>query len=373
MNWKDSMRAASFRGVSFFVPSHELSGGRRLVTHEYPLRDEPYTEDLGLKVRRFNVDAYVVGGDYMEIRDNLINALNKHGEGELVHPYLGSVTVQCDSYSMNESGAEGRMARFSIQFVESGENKYPNESGDYIADTKESADRLDAAAAENFSSEFSVAGYPEFVAFEALSDVSSFFNKIGVDAGSLKNLVSQPLALAKSIQGAILSFTDGFFDGHSYGQTADEAVELGCYGNYKTSSGSLLESAVVKNHNALVSLIRESSVSEAVRCAVDADYETRSDAEMILSKIIGVLDDEMDRTQNTKLYIAQSALRAEAVQALPFEKLPELILMKLRRPIPSLVMAYETYGNALRADDIVTRNNIRHPGFVCGEISVVSV
>lgn len=369
MAWKDNLREASFRGISFFVPSHELSGGRRLVTHEYPLRDEPYTEDLGLKAKRFSVEAYVVGDDYMNARDSLIEALNKNGEGELVHPYLGSITVQCDSYSMNESDSEGRMARFSMQFVESGESKYPSESNDYIADAEEAAGALDDAAAESFADSFDVSSLPEFISLDALKDLNAFFGKIGLDIANVQSFFSTPLSLARSIQGLFSIFTDG---DRSFKQSAATVIQLGAYGDYKTSSRAILETALIRNHNAIISLIREAAAAEAVRCAVAADYETRDDAEMILKKITGVLDDEMDRTQDTKLYIAQSALRAEAVLALPFDKLPEVVHRQINRPLPSLVLAYETYGDALRADELVARNCIIHPGFVSGGLNMVS-
>jgi hypothetical protein len=35
-----------------------------------------------------------------------------------------------------------------------------------------------------------------------------------------------------------------------------------------------------------------------------------------------------------------------------------------RLAVPSLVLAHRLYGDALRGSEIVTRNKIRHPGFV---------
>ena len=40
----------SFAGVPFLIEENQtLEGGRRLVKHEYPLRDDGLTEDLGKK------------------------------------------------------------------------------------------------------------------------------------------------------------------------------------------------------------------------------------------------------------------------------------------------------------------------------------
>jgi len=34
--------------------------------------------------------------------------------------------------------------------------------------------------------------------------------------------------------------------------------------------------------------------------------------------------------------------------------------------MPAIVLAYRLYGDAERADEIVARNRVRHPGFVPG-------
>ena len=46
MGWRDNYRAASFRGVAFFVESADSTHGRRQAVHEHAQRDVPYTEDL---------------------------------------------------------------------------------------------------------------------------------------------------------------------------------------------------------------------------------------------------------------------------------------------------------------------------------------
>ena len=46
-SWREDLRPASFRGVPFLVDESHVVIGRRVVLHEYPLRDKPYAEDLG--------------------------------------------------------------------------------------------------------------------------------------------------------------------------------------------------------------------------------------------------------------------------------------------------------------------------------------
>ena len=124
MAWRDRLLPASFRGVRFEVQAHENAGGRRLQTHEYPGREEPHTEDLGRRVREFSVEAYIVGDDYMERRDALLDACEKPGPGTLIHPYRGERQVACARYRLSERLSEGRMCRIALELVEAGRNRY---------------------------------------------------------------------------------------------------------------------------------------------------------------------------------------------------------------------------------------------------------
>src|SRR4051812_2658899 len=92
--WLQNFRPASFRGVVFQIDAADGEFGRRKVTHEYPQRDVPYTEDLGRRGRRFTITGYLVGGDYQTTRDELIEASEEEGAGELIHPYMGALQVE---------------------------------------------------------------------------------------------------------------------------------------------------------------------------------------------------------------------------------------------------------------------------------------
>ena len=48
-------------------------------------------------------------------------------------------------------------------------------------------------------------------------------------------------------------------------------------------------------------------------------------------------------------------------------QLPSVRKVELPTTMPALVAAYNLYGTATRADEIVTRNHVRHPGRVPGQ------
>ena len=375
MTWKDGLRAASFRGVEFFFDDAGLDNAcRRVETHQFPFRDTPYSEDLGRQAESFPIEAYVVGDDYMEKRDALREACEAEGPGELIHPYYGSVQVLCTSCSIRESSQEGRVARFSLTFVEAGEKNYPGETKDRRAAIKESADKLKSVSATEFSSSFSIDGFPEFIGFEAVEDINKFLDTIDSTISDITTLVRKPYELAVRIQSLITSYVDKLSDGESPAvQTVRTAAQIAEYGEWKTSgTDSRMKQRSEANANAVVSLVRQSAAADAAETAVNLDFESRQEAEEARDAVTEAIDEAAEHTENTETYLALTDLRVELTESVPADGLPELITKEIRSPRPSLVVAYEVYGDALRGDEIVRRNSIRHPGFVRGEIELLS-
>lgn len=126
MSWKDGLRRASFRGVQFHVSSRGLKTGREIVNHEFPKRNSNFPEDMGKKTRDFSVDAYVIGDDYMSRRDALIAACEREGAAQYSDHWGRSQRVVCTVCDCKETSDEGRMARFSLTFMEAGGGAMPS-------------------------------------------------------------------------------------------------------------------------------------------------------------------------------------------------------------------------------------------------------
>ena len=155
MAWRDNLRPASFRGVEFQIDDAASPiAGRRVQTHEYPGRDTPFIEDLGRRTKTYSFDAWVVGDDYADQRDRLIDACDAEGPGELVHPYLGSREAFCTACDLSQRTREGRMARFSLSFTESGTNQNPTDRANTSAVVSESADSAGAELIREFQGGF---------------------------------------------------------------------------------------------------------------------------------------------------------------------------------------------------------------------------
>ncbi|MEE9357463.1 DNA circularization protein [Candidatus Vondammii sp. HM_W22] len=190
MSWRDNLRQGKFRDAEFVIETDGMSFGRRNELHEYPLRDKPYVEDLGRKAREHNVECFVIGPDYMTARDALIEALEKPGAGTLVHPFMGTLRVAVRNARKRESTRDGGMAKFTITFVESGENTRP----DAVIDTRQvidaKADVAIVAASADFAKSFSTDDVPEFVRNGALVDLNSATDSIDDAVASIPGLES---------------------------------------------------------------------------------------------------------------------------------------------------------------------------------------
>lgn len=410
MTWRDNYRQASFRGVEFFVESHDAQFGRRQQTHEYPQRDEPFTEDLGRAADRFTVSGYLLGEDYNIARDRLIaECRDKETLGELVHPYLGSKDVYCLGLRVSESSQQTAICGIELTFVEAGLAQYPSNGNDAVKAVTSKATAALAAARGGFSGLFKTAGFPSFVGEIAtldvqgfasfllnltinptgdVQDVAAFSSALTALHGGALSMISNPAGLAGSIGSIITSMSDVF---GARTETALRALRAAyplapaMIGPTPSQVQRLANTAV------LAALVRRAALTEEARAAVIRaeegstasasagetsgsntiilGYQTRDEAIADRDEIIDALDIELeDPATTTEEFQALSALRVEVVRGVPSPtlSLPRVATFTPRVSLPSLIVAYGLYEDAGRAQEIAERNRASHPGFLPG-------
>ncbi len=99
----DDLRPASFRGVGFYVSDDKGEYGRRNITHEYPMRDTPYIEDMGQKATKFAVTGYLFGDDWVAQKDAIVAACTARGPALLQLPTESPVMVACNNLGVSRS------------------------------------------------------------------------------------------------------------------------------------------------------------------------------------------------------------------------------------------------------------------------------
>jgi prophage DNA circulation protein len=141
---RPDLQPASYNGVQFHVETDSRSSGRRVAMHEFPKREIPYAEDMGRRARRFTISAYVIGPNFQQQRNALIEQLETEGNGQLVLPTdqtFDSRTVVVENYSVSERRNQGFYAEFEITFCEAGQALGTQTTQDSQAQVSEQADQ----------------------------------------------------------------------------------------------------------------------------------------------------------------------------------------------------------------------------------------
>jgi len=415
--WRDRLQPASFRNVPFSVRSADSEIGRRTVLHEYPQRNEPGSEDMGRRTRRFSVEALVVGQDYFTARDKLIEALETAGPGELVHPFYGRRQVVLDGpVRVSESFEEGGLARFSLDFVESGKTAQLIVQADTQSRIESAAVAARTASVASFAERYSIASQPAFVANSALTMAQTAMSKMATLRGmipdlssaaawlatangvssELASLIASPGSFASNVQAliggarslsdnpitALSSLKDLFGFGKSAAVSyiatsgATDAAPLSAGAAAVASLDTPLTPAREQeavNAAAMVSLVQQSAAIEACVAAADAEFDTVDDAIAVRQDLVEQIDTLAAVAESDDVYSALSALRVALVQDVASRgaRLPRLSSLTLPATTPAIVVAYRIYADATRDSDVLARNPaIQHPGFVPGGVAL---
>ncbi|MBO3274124.1 DNA circularization protein [Pseudomonas schmalbachii] len=386
MSWLDNYRKASFRGAAFYVSTADADYGRRLITHEHAQRDIPYTEDNGRKARRFTVDGYLLGPDYHLARDALIDACEGVGAATLVHPYRGELTVSCDGLRVSESEGELAYCRISMTFIEAGEASFPRSMVDSVNAVSGAAIDLETASLGAFVEQFLTEGFPGFVLQSAVAvvhTITGFLSSPGFTLlGSIlaisrynakvKAISSTAGVLARNPQNLGGALQDVFREIRlAFGSNAGPVLSAAVQEFQKPWTGPVDTPSRQQekiNYDALQDLVRLDSLSEAAIVAVEKDFDSLDEARDTRNELDAAIDAEQERTTSDEVYTALGDLHAEVATGIPQpdQQLPQLVVYAPNITQPSLKVAQTLYADASRADEIATRNRIRHPGFLVG-------
>jgi prophage DNA circulation protein len=191
--WKDSLRPASFRGVSFGVLGATGKFGRRNAVHEYPFRDKTWVEDLGKSARRINISGFLVGEDCIAQRERMIAAAEGAGDGELIHPTLGRLKVSTIEFTTEEKWDRGRVFEVTFAFIEAGDRIFPSvvpSTGDAVTAAAAAADK--AASGDFLASTLALVKKGASVVSQVASTAAAWgrqAQRLANDATNLHNMV----------------------------------------------------------------------------------------------------------------------------------------------------------------------------------------
>ncbi|WP_028008685.1 DNA circularization protein [Solimonas flava] len=384
MAWRDSLQRGSFRGAPFEIDSASKRAGRKSVTHEYPQSDRNENEDLGRGPRRFSLELFVVGPDYMSGRDALEAALEAPGPGELVHPYRGRLQVSLDGdYSCTESSREGGMATFSVSFVLDDGVTRPASSIDTQALTQALAADANVAAQDNFAETFSVADAIEResaidVLQDALGSIAARISEVRIGATSVElrliTALLDPVRGARTVLGDLVGLPADLalmFGGlaSNIGRASDLSSLFD-----RSPSVTVSGSGAAANQDTINRLFRETIAIRRAELTASSEYASYDEAQAAI-RIVGDEIDAVSYTADDATFAALQSLRA-AVATDVGERAADLARITRYTPsetLPALVIAHRLYGATSvedNAEELIARNAIVHPGFVSGGVEL---
>jgi len=376
----------SFRGIPFGTYAHSIDGGRRAVTHEFPARDNPFTEDLGLRAKTLSLDLFVVGGDVSAQRDALQKALDAKGPGVLVHPYFGSLTVQVASYTLSESFDSMRLARFSVSFVQPGTLEFPSAMANVAATVAAAStaaslraganaaaiDVRKTAAAEALTlvvvdtveavkTSAKQAAKPKANPGLTVKSMSAFLR----DANTIKGMLSNPDLMCFALADVIFRVSGLGMTGleafGAYLRLFNEAARLFGVTYPLTESGATMATNLALLRDATYVAV----VGSAAANAVDADYGTYAEAISTREALAGMFDASAAVISDDALFGYLQDLRAQSLPQIPSpdQLLPSVVNVRVPDQMPSLVLAHDLMSGSGDENSLINLNGVRNPWF----------
>ena len=396
MRWRDRLQPGSYRGVRFEVDRSSGSLGRRNAVHEYPGRDRPWVEDTGRRTREFSEEVFVIGTNYDVARNALIAAIEQEGPGELVHPKLGAMRVSMtDGCRWSESTREGGMAKFTLDFIESGEAAFPLTQIDTVAAVDEAVNSGLTAVQSDFNSAFTVDGLPGWVAASSGDLLSNGLNVLGDFVPQIGGGLDSVFAATQGVKGLLSDVTGllpnpallagrladvmGPIIGGSPGINGPLALVDKLAGAVSVPSLVALTPSRVQqalNHTAIGSLVTNTAtllatkqiakLSSAVGVSVvDSPFNSRQHALSVRTDLVGRLE-TLASSGSDALFDSVRTLTPALVKHVDAHGfgLASAVAHTPLAELPALVMAHQLYGDAGAEQDLIIRNGIRNPGAV---------
>lgn len=373
---------ATFKGVEFQVTSAERSGGRRGAVSEYPKRDNPSFDDQGRKKQSFPIEGFIVGPDYLQRHQLLIDKLESEGPGELIHPYYGSRQCVCLSFNVKltsptTSGLSGQ-ASFTFDFLQVVPQIEPLAAPAVADKVALSALNARESVGTEFLAKFTSGPFLTSVAdqIRALTlTISKVLRTVDMEAQKLA-LVKRRLvdlnngvsALVREPSSMLLTLAELF-------DLIDSVPALKKVYAFNpgvrppgTTRSRLIEQT---DFDATQLLTQRLAAIRAAELAPSQTYDSYEDAVSARDELTALLDEQSEVAADDT-YPDLNQLRADLVNAVPGTEstLPHLAAFTPTSTVPSIVLSHDLYGDQSREADLVTRNDVSNPGFIIGGVGL---
>jgi len=392
----DELQEASFKGARFLIRSGSTAGGRKTVTHEYPNTDRRYVEDLGALQQTFSITGIThgKGSDYFVQRDNLINALNEGGSGELVHPFLGTFTVTSKPFTLSEDTTELGVANFSMTFERSDASIFPAQatsnkslinrlSGNVTSSIQNDIGNIFNVSrqfASNFTDGVSILNevvqafqLGSDIIFKVTDQISPFNSTVDTFERNINQNITDPVNLGSDL-------TNIFNEYALLGTTPENQFTLDRnLFDFGATREPILPTTVqrvqrIENRDIIDSAMRTNALALAYNITTDLTLDNVNQ----IDETAAILDDQYNfiiddnNLSNDTVNILKD-LRVEVRKFLDNERVTAFRIADVdTQEISTTLLAYQYYGNLDNVDQLIELNNTINTSFVSGETQVLT-
>lgn len=388
---------ASFRGVKFLFLSSVTNGGRKSVTHEYPVNDLRYVEDMGLFKKVFSMQGVVSNTDYFQNRDALLAALDEEGAGVLVHPTFGVLTVFCKTYTLDERLEKVGRADFNITFEITDDAILPTDSFNnqslIVKDAQQALTDAETALVDNYNNPSGIiANFNDAKGkvTDFLDKVETVSNKIRQVADQINDFTSALTKFREDINSLITAPVDLAASVTNMFQTiqilATNPIDqfnlfVGLYNfggaDVEFEQFTVDRRAKQQNRDVLNDTINANALALSYQTALNIDYSNsteidgyRSVLEQQYFVVVGV-DEEATVDFELKERIQRLRSELEKFYSRLEKTVPRIVTIETN-PIPIQVLTYSYYGSLDKVNDLLDLNpDVTNVSFIDGDFNIL--
>lgn len=405
-DWLKTLFPASYKGVPFFVEVDDENGSRRIVEHEFPMRDFPYNEDLGEGVRHYEITGYVASDSSDADAASVIAICATRGPGALVLPSQGPVIVRCLDFKRSRSKDKHGYEALTLKFTREGAAGALVSIASLANTVFVTAEATALASALSFARATVTAAQPSYVvdaAIDGVQNSASALEALRTSASVDPATSTAQQTEIQSIFDAAASVADQPVVGAvtfvtAAGQSANSpAVDL--IARITASARALskamapfdamaqFEELFTENQGTVIppvyitsgtlqEAVNKAAGSQALRVAAlisfseaiaRASLPDRPSAITLRANVAEYFESELlvVNAANIELARAIMAMRDSVINYLSLAviSLAPVITVEANLSMPSLFWSWRLYSDPTRATELTLRNSLSHPSF----------
>lgn len=393
-DWLKDLWKASYKGAPFWTERDQEGGGRRVIKHQFPMRDDPFLEDLGEDLREFELSAYLASDSADAEAAALAAACASRGPGQLVMPVQGPVLVRCISFSRDSSKDRAGYIGFSLKCCREGAAFALISTALSANLVFVAAENMAASIAASFTASLLVAGQPDYVADVATSGaqdavaaleavrttepveatasatqrnvIQALFNQVPdllADAAMVPTVAVQVVSIARALGDAMPAA--------SALRAFEAVITEPAYASVNVAGAvypTIGRRSMALNAEQVFRMLRLAAITAYCEAIARVSLSDRPAGITLRANVAEYFEAETGDLPASEIDLAHQigALRDATIAYLSriVLDLAPVIRLEANLSMPSLFWAWRIYQDPQRSVELVARNKVVHPSFM---------